>query len=105
MVTDGARIYFQETISSHVAIAQVAATGGETELLSTPFRDVQLLGISPDHANILLADVRSQSSLESPLFSLPVIGGTAKRLGDFVAHDATWSSSGTSLVYATNDEL
>jgi Tol biopolymer transport system component len=105
LVSDGARLYFQETALGHTTIAQAAVTGGETELLSTPFRDAQLVGISPDHANILLADMYSASSLDLSFYSLPVVGGTAKRLGDFVAHDAAWSPGGDWLVYAKNNEL
>jgi DNA-binding winged helix-turn-helix (wHTH) protein len=105
LVSDGSRLYFQETAFGHTAIAQAAVTGGETELLSTPFHDAQLVGISPDHANILLAGMSSASSLELPFYSLPVVGGTAKKLGDFVAHDAAWSPRGDQLVYATNNEI
>ena len=105
MISDGSRVYFQESLSAHSAIAQVAISGGETELLSTPFRDVQLAAISSDHSTILLGDVRSESDMELPFYTLPVIGGTAKRLGNFLAHDAAWSPDGNRLVYAKNDEL
>jgi Tol biopolymer transport system component/DNA-binding winged helix-turn-helix (wHTH) protein len=105
IVSDGARLYFQEAASAHSAIAQVALTGGDTELLATPFRSAQLAGISPDHSNILLADMYSESTMDLPFYSLPVIGGTAKRLGDFLAHDAAWSPDGERLAYATKDEL
>ena len=105
LVSDGSRLFFNETESDHSGIAQVAMSGGDTELLATPFRSAQLAGISPDHAHILLADMYSPTIIDSPFYSMPVIGGTAKRLGDFAGHDAAWSPDGQALAYASKDEL
>jgi Tol biopolymer transport system component/DNA-binding winged helix-turn-helix (wHTH) protein len=105
LVSDGSRLFFNETESDHSGIAQVAMSGGDTEPLATPFRSAQLAGISPDHAHILLADMYSPTIIDSPFYSMPVIGGTAKRLGDFAGHDATWSPDGQALAYASKDEL
>ena len=105
LVSDGSRLFFQETDSVHSRLAQVAMSGGDTEPVSTPFRSAQLAGISPDHTHILLADMTSPTVSDMPFYSMPVIGGTAKRLGDFVGHDAAWSPDGEVLAYATKDEL
>ncbi len=105
LVSDGSRLFFNETESDHSGIAQVAMSGGDTEPLATPFRSAQLAGIAPDHAHILLADMYSPTIIDSPFYSLQVIGGTAKRLGDFAGHDAAWSPDGDALAYASKDEL
>jgi Tol biopolymer transport system component/DNA-binding winged helix-turn-helix (wHTH) protein len=105
LVSDGSRLFFEETNSVHSRVAQVAMTGGDTEPVSTPFEGAQLAGISPDHTHILLADVHTPTVSDMPFYSMPVIGGTAKRLGDFVGHDAAWSPDGEALAYASKDEL
>jgi Tol biopolymer transport system component len=105
LVSDGSRLFFNETESDQSGIAQVAMSGGDTEPLATPFRSAQLAGMSPDHAHILLADMYSPTIIDSPFYSMPVIGATAKRLGDFSGHDAAWSPDGETLAYASKDEL
>ena len=105
LVSDGSRLFFEETDSVHSSIAQVAISGGDTEPVVTPFQSAQLAGISPDHTHILLAHMTTPTVIDMPFYSMPVIGGTAKRLGDFVGHDAAWSPDGEALAYASNDEL
>ena len=105
MVTDGARIFFEEQRAVHSAIAEVSTIGGDTELLKMPFRSAQLAGISPDHSQLLLADMYSETATEMPFYNLPVIGGTAQRIGDLLAQDAAWSPTGEWMVFARKDEL
>jgi Tol biopolymer transport system component/DNA-binding winged helix-turn-helix (wHTH) protein len=105
LVSDGSRLFFNETDADQSSIVQVAMSGGDTAPVATPFRSAQLAGISSDHAHILLADLYSPTVIDMPFYSLPVVGGTARRLGEFSGHDAAWSPDGQALVYATKDEL
>jgi Tol biopolymer transport system component/DNA-binding winged helix-turn-helix (wHTH) protein len=105
LVSDGSRLFFNETDLIHSSIAQVAMSGGDTGPVPTPFLSAQLAGISPDQTHILMADMHSPTVIDMPFYSLPVIGGTPKRLGDFVGHDAAWSPDGQALAYASKDEL
>jgi DNA-binding winged helix-turn-helix (wHTH) protein len=73
LVSDGSRLFFNETDSAHSGIAQVAMSGGDTEPVASPFRSGQLAGISPDHTHILLADMRTPTVVDMPFYSMPVV--------------------------------
>src|SRR5262249_14335057 len=40
-----------------------------------------------------------------PLWVLPVLGGSARRLGDVLANDGTWSPDGQKILYAAGRDL
>jgi len=103
LLTDGARIYVQESIGGHASISEVSAVGGEAVPISTPFQNVMLWNTSLDRSELLVGSF-SSAEMEEPLWSLPALGGTPRRLGDLIGHDAAWSPSGD-LVIATGNEL
>ncbi len=102
--TDGPRLYFTEFFSTGWLIGQVSTTGGEVATISTPSPSFALRSVSPDGANLLLAD-QPAGIFKGPLWSLPVLGGSPRRLGDAVGQGAAWSPDGQKLVYATDNEL
>lgn len=58
-VTDGARLYVSETVSGHSILHQVSAEGGETSQIPTPFPNVYIVGIAPNHSTLLVASFLS----------------------------------------------
>ncbi len=107
VVTDGARLYFSESIAEHSVVAQVSSAGGETVLIPTPFENAAIADISPDRSKLL---VTSFSALEffageMPLWILPIPGGPPRRLGDILAHGATWTPDGQKVVYANGQDI
>jgi len=105
MVTDGARLYFNEVAGGNAAaLAQVATTGGETALVPTPFPNVALWDIAPDHSQLLVSGF-SGNEPEHPLWTLPLPVGTPRRLGDLVGHDASWSPDQQHIVYSHGTDL
>ncbi len=104
LVTDGARVYFTELSGGGNNLAQVAASGGETALVSTPFQNTKLADIAPNRSELLLFSFVGIEP-EDPLWVLPVPAGTPRRLGDVMAHDATWSPDGQQIVYAKGFDL
>jgi len=98
LATDGVRVYFTENLNHQETIAAVPISGGQAVPLKTPFAQVGMYGISPDKADLLVAETPDMEH-EAPLWRLPVIGGTPRRLGNIVAHDANWSPDGTRLAY------
>jgi serine/threonine protein kinase/Tol biopolymer transport system component len=105
IVTDGARLYFLKTDAGHAAIAQVSTSGGETALVSTPFPNVALWDISPDHSQLLVSAFISDLGLENRLWIFPLPAGTPRRLGELVGHDASWSPDQQHIVYARGPDL
>jgi Tol biopolymer transport system component len=104
LATDGSKLYFAETVGNQFAIAQVSVTGGETNLLHPDVPNPVLLGLSPTGSELLIAGY-PYLKLDSPLWVLPVPGGPAHRLGNVAGHDAGWSPSGESIVYANGSDL
>jgi len=98
LATDGPRVYFAENVNGRETIAAVPVSGGQAVPLITPFPQAGLFGISPGKTDLLVAETPDMEQ-EAPLWRLPVIGGTPRRLGNIAAHDASWSPDGTALAY------
>src|SRR5208283_1066810 len=84
--TDGARLYFDEYSASGlgmVGIAQVLGSGGEVARFPVPSPTMRLLAVSPDGATLLVADVPGTAQ-NGPLWAVPVLGGSPRRLGEAV---------------------
>jgi hypothetical protein len=103
LLTDGPRVYVQENVGGRFIIAQVASVGGDTVPVATPFSNVSLDHISPDQSELLIYSFTGNES-EQPLWSLPVLGGAPRRLGNLLGHDAAWSPKGE-LVVANGSDL
>jgi len=104
LVSDGVQLYFSARNGGQWTLARVRAAGGEPEPIVTPFRSTVLYDISPDRSDLLLGS-RSVNEDETPLWVLPTSGGSPRRLGELIAHDAAWSPDGHSIVYASASDL
>jgi Tol biopolymer transport system component/tRNA A-37 threonylcarbamoyl transferase component Bud32 len=102
VLTDGPRLFIQESVGGHFVIAQVSASGGETVPISTPFQNVALENISPDKSELLVGTFTG-TELDQPMWALPVLGGSPRRLGNVAAVDGTWMPNGDMLVAHGND--
>jgi hypothetical protein len=99
IVTDGSRLYFSEIQrGASGVIGQVSITGGETAIIPTPFSNVGVLGISPSGSDLLVYTWLA-NELTVPLWVIPVLGGTPRRIGD-VTQDASWSADGQIVLSA-----
>jgi Tol biopolymer transport system component/DNA-binding winged helix-turn-helix (wHTH) protein len=110
IVTDGPRLYFQETVNDHQVLSQVSADGGEIVQIPTPFSNVAVLDLSPTASEILVQSFDVENSLMSttftgPLWMVPVPAGSPRRLGNLIAAGAALSSDGKNLVFATGQDL
>jgi serine/threonine protein kinase/Tol biopolymer transport system component len=97
MVTDGARLYFQ----SDGRPVEMSVTGGSMQPLQSSVLRMTILDISPDASQLMMfkPDVNDETSRGS-IWTIPVLGGSPRRLGNLIARGASWSPDGRSLVYA-----
>ena len=96
--TDGNRVYFSEDLP--VPIAQVSAAGGDIARIPVAFPNIMILeDVSPDGSSFLIQTSENGIDLHRPQWSVPVLGGSMRRLPD-----AAWANflpDGKSVVYST----
>jgi len=102
--TDGSRAYFNEEVNGAWRVAQVSAQGGETLSVPTSLSTPLLCSLDPSRSNLLIADLLSQEPIQ-PLWILPLLGGTARRLGNVRADDGVYSPDGQHVVFAQETEI
>jgi eukaryotic-like serine/threonine-protein kinase len=103
--TDGARLYLVEFTPAGGIVAQISTTGGEVAPVSLPTPTMVPLAVSPDGATLLVADEVGQTAFHGPLWSVPVLGGSPRRLGDAAAQAAAFSPDGRKIVYTDGNEI
>src|SRR5512133_499633 len=105
LVSDGARIYFSEEKGGHFVLQQVSAAGGESAPLAVPFPSADIYDISPDRSSLLISSEAGGTQTEAPLWQLPIPAGSPRRVGNVLAHAATWTPNGESIVYGSGSDL
>src|ERR1700759_4524511 len=99
--TDGVRLFAATIDNGHDDVASVSLADGSVTPLSVPAEVAgpTLGDISPDGSRLLLRDHLSPES-EQPLWAVPTIGGSALRIGNVLAHDATRMPNNGGILYA-----
>jgi DNA-binding winged helix-turn-helix (wHTH) protein/Tol biopolymer transport system component len=110
LVTDGANLYFNEYPSNFDSVSgpfKIPLNGGEPIPVPTSLPNPALAGISPDHSALLVLSAPDGvlTSPERELWLLPLNGRPARRLGNIVAHAASFSPDGRRLVYAKGHDI
>jgi Tol biopolymer transport system component/DNA-binding winged helix-turn-helix (wHTH) protein len=110
-LTDGSRLYITESTGSRQFLVQVSVAGGETSIIPTPFTNITISDISPDHSRLLVADAVGTEN-DGQVWVLPLPTGAPRRLGDVVAHWnlwspgwAVWSPDGRRIAFARNSKI
>jgi serine/threonine protein kinase len=104
VVTDGSRLYF---IEGQSRLSQTSVTGGETFPVPNSLEDTgfsNVFDISPD-GSVLLMNTARGTSLDGPLWSVPVLGGSPRRLGNLEGHAGAWSPDGKQIAYCKGNEI
>ena len=105
-VTDGARLYFSHLDSAKVVLAGALIGNGEIQEYKLPseIRSPIISAISPDQDSLLIHNALIGDP-EQPMWTVPTNGGKAFRIGNVLAHDATWMPDGKQILYASGDTL
>ena len=106
LATDGNRILTSVMRGGRPSLSAISLSTGEVEPLSLPQELVSssLVDISKDGSRLLLKSQLSTAS-EQLLWIVPSTGGSAQRVGNVLAHDASWMPDGESVLYANGDNL
>jgi eukaryotic-like serine/threonine-protein kinase len=104
MATDGVRLYFAAATSGVNKLFQVSTAGGFAAAVVTSVENPALLDISPDRSQLLVNSLSGTIS-DSPLYAVPVLGGSPRRLNGLSVIDAAWSPDGRRLVYSQGSGL
>jgi serine/threonine protein kinase/Tol biopolymer transport system component len=102
--TDGSRLYLATVGGTLSGTAQVSVSGGEPVRIQTPSATMVPLSVSPDGSNLLVSD-QPGTVLAGPLWSLPVLGGSPRRLGEIAGSDGAWSPDGQTVVYTNRSDV
>jgi Tol biopolymer transport system component len=103
--TDGSRLYLflGEAGSAH-GLAQMSMTGGEVQKLPILSPDMVPFGVSPEGSNVLAGQTQVYNA-GSPLLSIPILGGSPRRVGNILVQNAALSHEGTQLAYTLGGDL
>jgi len=101
---EGSRLYFNEEANGSWGIAQVSALGGETLPFSTSISTPLLLSMAPNRSELLVQSVTS-NEVQAPLWAVPILGGTPRRIGDVRANDGAFSPDGRHIVYIVGSDI
>jgi serine/threonine protein kinase/Tol biopolymer transport system component len=103
--TDGSRLYLQEQgPGGTIAIAQVSVAGGDVAPIPAPSSGMNLLNVSPNGSDLLVANWHG-TTFQGPLWALPILGGSPRRLGDAAGGYGAWSPDEQKLVYTKGNAL
>ncbi len=104
--TDGVHLYATVFDNGRAELAAIALPDGDTSVVDVPdeVASPAVSDISPDGSRLLLRDHLSPES-EQPLWLTPTLGGSALRVGNTLAHDATWMPDGKTILYANGNRL
>jgi Tol biopolymer transport system component/DNA-binding winged helix-turn-helix (wHTH) protein len=104
ITTDGARLFFLEREGDHWNSMQAPVSGGESQPFPGPFHNTRILDISPDMSEFLIAPF-TQRSPGLPFWTVPMVGGAPRRLGNIEGDDAVFSPDGARIAYLTQDGI
>ena len=102
ILTDGSRIYF---VSANNPV-EMSVKGGETASLRAAIGTMNILDISPDGSEFLLlqSDLNDETQ-RGTIWTMPVLGGAARRLGNITARGASYSADGKLISFNEKESV
>ncbi len=90
VATDGSRLYLLLGTELTHSFGEISVSGGEPKPIPTPSAKMVPVGLSADGSEFLLVAAQGDPPA-GPLWSLPLLGGSPRRLGDTEGNAAAWS--------------
>jgi Tol biopolymer transport system component len=105
-VTDGTHLFTPTNENGGVVLSQISMATGEKQVVPLPreIGDPEIEDISPDGTKLLVRSNLAAASLQ-PLWIVPIDGGSASRVSDVLAQDATWMPDGKSILYTSGNRI
>jgi Tol biopolymer transport system component len=98
LLTDGARLYFEENVDGKWMLAVIPSGGGNPITYPLPSSDVWISDIAPDGSDLVGWEVVPGGGQR--LLVWPVAGGAAEVLGGLQGKWPTWSPEGARIAYS-----
>jgi len=102
--TDGSRIFLRVGDSGIEAPAAIPVGGGDPAKIALPSPNMSPVDLSADGSSFLVVDGTGYPAT-GPLWSLPILGGCPRRLGDATGHVGAWSRDGKELAYGSGTDI
>jgi serine/threonine protein kinase len=100
--TDGSRIYFDSERNP----VEMSVKGGATAPLRAAIGGMSILDISPDGSEfLLLQNDLNDETQRGTIWTMPVLGGAAKRLGNITARGASYSPDGKLIAFNEKESV
>jgi eukaryotic-like serine/threonine-protein kinase len=104
VATDGSRLYLLLGTELSHSFGEMSVSGGDPKPIPTPSANMVPVDLSSDGSEFLLVAARGDPPA-GPLWSLPLLGGSPRRLGDTEGNDAAWSRDGKTLAYIIHKDV
>jgi eukaryotic-like serine/threonine-protein kinase len=104
VATDGSRLYLVLGTELSHSFGEMSVSGGDPTQIPMPMPGMLPSALSRDAADFLLLEGHGDPPT-GPLWSMPLLGGSPRRLGDTAGNAAVWSPDGKLLVYTNGIDL
>lgn len=102
--TDGSRLFLSVVDSGVEDVAAIPISGGEQTRITMPKAGMFPVDLSPDGSGFLVVEGSGYPPV-GPLWSLPILGDSPRRLGDAMGQIGAWSGDGKKLAFARNSDV
>ena len=103
-VSDGERIYYIERDGGHWNLMRTSLGGGDGQRVNVAAGNAMPLDIAPDKSSILIGTFEKRGD-ENQLWTMPVEGGAATRLGNMTAGSAMYSPDAKTIAYTRGNSI
>ena len=102
----GDRVITSVLVNGRPQLGTIDVGSGDVQQIALPreLASISLADVSQDGTRLLVLG-RVSSTSEQPLWIVPASGGSAQRVANVLAHDATWMPDGHSILYANGNDL